>query len=361
MAQDICSVIACHDAFEECKDGEVFDLRMSLAAIFHSNDQSTALNIYLSTEAVWPLVGLSTWFIAFLEGLMKDCVLWSDGSTVPAAPPPAQSPASDDLFGAPCTCILYLRRSASVLTTHLSHTAPAPFSTTTTSLPVTFLHLIHPFALSNVRTALADIKSFYAQLVKLNPHAENVQIAKSALLDVVACSGINLDELDSVLSQVPDEIKRFDGTVSYPFTRTDSHWELKYSLTGKELANSFSLCRPSQALFPLVDTVVTKLMGSGAIDKPRLFIKSSDLVIGVAKLALSDSEKDSNRDIVSKGLLLRRGRSRVCQRCGGKSELQVQAEMKHVSLRWRAWENKWLTRCICGGYWESRSTPNYGM
>lgn len=67
----------------------------------------------------------------------------------------------------------------------------------------------------NLRAALADVKGFYDQLVKLNPGAENVQIAKSTFLDVVACSGINLNELDSVLAQFPDEIKQFDSTLSF--------------------------------------------------------------------------------------------------------------------------------------------------
>lgn len=55
---------------------------------------------------------------------MKDCVLWSDRSSAPSAPPPAQSPASDDLFGAACMCINHpnllglLTRSQSV--THSS-------------------------------------------------------------------------------------------------------------------------------------------------------------------------------------------------------------------------------------------------
>lgn len=86
-----------------------------------------------------------------------------------------------------------------------------------------FLHLIHPFTLRNLRSALGDVKGFYDQLVKLNPGAENVQIAKSTFLDVVSSSGINLNELDSVLAQIPDEIKQFDGTryfISTPGTST---------------------------------------------------------------------------------------------------------------------------------------------
>lgn len=127
--------------------------------------------------------------------------------------------------------------------------------------------------------------------------------------------------------------------------------------TAKELQNSLSLCRPSQASFSLVDTIVTKLISSGAIDKPRLFIKATDLVIGVGKLNVSDNGKDNNRDIVSKGLLLRRDQKRVCQRCGGKSDLFAR---EHAPSGWLLWENKWSARCICGGYWATRA-PHFGM
>jgi hypothetical protein len=53
--RDLCSVIACHSAFEDCMDGDDVGLENS-----------------------WPLIVQSTWFVDFLEELMRECVLLGD-------------------------------------------------------------------------------------------------------------------------------------------------------------------------------------------------------------------------------------------------------------------------------------------
>ncbi len=73
--QDLCSVIACHTAFEDCKDGENVELGGRHAIIY--------LLIYLLSltiikENSWPLIVQSTWFLGFLEELMRECVFLGD-------------------------------------------------------------------------------------------------------------------------------------------------------------------------------------------------------------------------------------------------------------------------------------------
>ncbi|TFY83710.1 hypothetical protein EWM64_g293 [Hericium alpestre] len=55
FAQELCSVAACANAFEDARDGDQVDL-----------------------EAVWPLIDLSKWLMDFTEVLMKECVLLRD-------------------------------------------------------------------------------------------------------------------------------------------------------------------------------------------------------------------------------------------------------------------------------------------
>jgi hypothetical protein len=69
--QDLCSVIACHDAFEDCMDGD----NVGLGGC-HLNMYMSLLTI--AKEYSWPLIVLSTWFVDFLEELMRECVLLGD-------------------------------------------------------------------------------------------------------------------------------------------------------------------------------------------------------------------------------------------------------------------------------------------
>lgn len=61
------------------------------------------------------------------------------------------------------------------------------------------LHLVHPFALQNLIAALKHIKRFYQYVKSTTASVEKSQIAKDLLLDLVDCSGLNLEGLETVL------------------------------------------------------------------------------------------------------------------------------------------------------------------
>lgn len=115
---------------------------------------------------------------------------------------------------------------------------------------------------------------------------------------------------------------------------------------------SLALCQPTVAMNNHLREVVQTLTNSPIIDKSRLFIKPFDLVDGVSQLSLEGPGKEKDKDVVSKGILVNRGTCLTCLRCGGKSEIGGDVSVAgHVSLRWRAWEKMWTSRCICGGLW----------
>jgi hypothetical protein len=69
--QDLCSVIACHSAFEDCMDGDNVGLGGRHVIIY-------LLSLTIIKEYSWPLIVQSTWFLGFLEELMRECVLLGD-------------------------------------------------------------------------------------------------------------------------------------------------------------------------------------------------------------------------------------------------------------------------------------------
>jgi hypothetical protein len=102
--------------------------------------------------------------------------------------------------------------------------------------------------------------------------------------------------------------------------------------------------------------IIRSLTTSSAIDKPRLFIKSSDLVDGFTNLSTSDrpAGDDPGMDVVTKGMLLKQNPALLCLRCGRRSQVGGEVTVAgRVSPRWKTWERMWATRCICGGSWIS--------
>jgi hypothetical protein len=69
--QDLCSVIACHSAFEDCMDGDSVGLGRHRVIVNPSS-------LTIVEENSWPLIVLSTWLVDFLEELMRECVLLGD-------------------------------------------------------------------------------------------------------------------------------------------------------------------------------------------------------------------------------------------------------------------------------------------
>lgn len=74
-----------------------------------------------------------------------------------------------------------------------------------------FVHLVHPYSLWRIRMILGYVKRFRDHIASLTPTGENAQIAKEVLLDVVDCSGIELDRLDTVLGEVYQSIQGANG------------------------------------------------------------------------------------------------------------------------------------------------------
>lgn len=115
---------------------------------------------------------------------------------------------------------------------------------------------------------------------------------------------------------------------------------------------SLALCQPTTALRGTLRRAIEKLTDGTIINKPRLFVKSSDLVDGTSRMSFVERPTKGKKDIVSKALLAQCGVTPLCMRCGGQSEVGGDIVVAgNISLRWRAWEKVWTLRCICGGLW----------
>jgi len=211
-------------------------------------------------------------------------------------------------------------------------------------IPHILLHLIHPSGLTTLHSLLTHVKRFRSYLGSLSTTAENAQIAKDVLVDLVDCSGIDLLKLEPLLTEFVPVVQALDSSV---------------------LRQCLICCRPMPALRPTLQTLTDKMSSSQVVDKPRLFIKPSDLIDGISKVSLTSNVQvtgvDKERDIISKGVLSRRGKELVCSRCGGISEKKLSANTGnitgHISKKWDVWEKIWSFKCICGGLWQSAQTP----
>jgi len=276
-AHDACSLEALNTAFEDCRDGDAYDL-----------------------EAIWQLVGLSTWFIDFMERLLKDCVAFNDEA---ASQPDVKRDNQEN--------------------------SSAPLATLPAASPI-LLHAIHPYFYKGMLTAVHHVKRFRDHIGRLSAKGENAQIAKDVLMDAIDCSGIHLDAMVPLLTEVI---------------------QIPVKVPPDILRRCMVLCAPTPSVLPYLKQSVERIVNSKVIDRPKLFIKASDLVDGVSQMSLTDHHKVKDTNVVTKGLLLSRGAEMCCVRCGGKSELGDGKAAGHVSRRWRQWEMIWSTRCICGGGW----------
>lgn len=272
---DLCSVIACHNAFEDCMDGD---------------------NIGL--DNIWPMTVLSTWFMDFLEELMRECTLLGD----------SREGLADEAI-----------EKQTIPSTH----------------PILSV-LLFPDALATLRLTVGDVKRFYEYLKSLETSGENGVMSKNALLNTVDGSGVNLEALESLLAHISKQIEGSNAA------------DLRLSLVA---------CSPVPRLYPLLIGIAQTVSKSNAIDKSRLFIKVVDFVSEVGKVR--KSYIGEGQDVISKGTLLRRRPTRVCVRCGGKTQQHDMGQRVDgpahgsISLQWQAWVHRWSTRCICGGRWIS--------
>jgi hypothetical protein len=79
------------------------------------------------------------------------------------------------------------------------------------SIHPTLLNLLYPDALAKLRVTVGDVRKLYEQLRSVDPNGENSAIAKNALLDTVDNSGINLQALELLLTQIPEKTGGFNG------------------------------------------------------------------------------------------------------------------------------------------------------
>lgn len=77
-------------------------------------------------------------------------------------------------------------------------------------LPI-FLLLGQTYALSNLQRALGHVKRFRNQLRASSVRAENAQIARDVLIDLVDCSGIDLEALEALLETLVPDVKAIEG------------------------------------------------------------------------------------------------------------------------------------------------------
>ncbi|PBK78348.1 hypothetical protein ARMSODRAFT_947241 [Armillaria solidipes] len=283
-AHDLCSLAACNAAFEDCMDHDGLD--------FH---------------AVWQFIGVCGWVVNFVEKVMKEAML-TNATNKPS------SSETDDLFGAESIA-----------------------STDHYEVPC-LLHIVHPRALVNLKQALNNVRNFRSTLGSLTTRGENSQIARDVLVDLVDCSGVDLNALDPLLDEFILKSKGIEV---------------------EETRRSFALCEPTTSMEPRLQENVKRLCESGVISKSRLYIKPHELIDGFENLSLEGPRKEQDKDVVSKGVLMKRQPCVRCLRCDGLSEAAkdgTRSGAGSVSLRWRTWERKWVPGCVCGGLWVTAKT-----
>ena len=113
------------------------------------------------------------------------------------------------------------------------------------------------------------------------------------------------------------------------------------------------MCLPAPSSRQFIREAAERILEAGVVNKPKLFIKPSELADGITRLSISDRERERDLDVVSKELvLLGRPGVIICVRCGGKSvESGDIGIVGHNSTLWHTWEKIWASHCVCGGAW----------
>lgn len=219
------------------------------------------------------------------------------------------------------------------------------------------LHLALPYTLQNFITALKHVKEFRTFLGSLPAGGENSQIAKEVLVDLVDCSGVDLTGLISALEEVLERIQSLDREllIFCAFLSVCC----KVSLA-QQCRKALAACQPTAAMqYDLIQSIQTITQSPTILNKATLFIKPSDLVDGVSRLCIGSQRKETETDVVTKGVLFGRESTDICLRCGGVTEVVKDALSQATSIKppsiWRTWERRWIFHCICGGSWLSRS------
>ena len=72
------------------------------------------------------------------------------------------------------------------------------------------LHLAHPYALASLQALLQHVRRLRTQVATSTASTEGAKIAQNVLVDIIACSGIDLDKFDGLLSEIGIEVKKLD-------------------------------------------------------------------------------------------------------------------------------------------------------
>ncbi|KXN86898.1 hypothetical protein AN958_09493 [Leucoagaricus sp. SymC.cos] len=299
-AHDMCSVAACNMVFGNCADGDTYDL-----------------------DAVWQLTGLANWVITLLEKVMKECILFRD---VPDQAPVIEE-SQDDLFG------------------------PAGDDNTPASgfeISPILLHLVHPFALQNLVTALKHVRKYHQHLKSASARVEKSQIAKDLLVDMVDCSGIDLEGLETILDGSVQSVEALPRLLSFPCALIELT-----SIAAGDCRTALASCQPTQSLRSHLSVIVNKITDTpNVLNKTMLFIRAEDLVDAVVNLSIGAQKKYRDEDTITKGVVMTQDPHLTCSRCGGSSNVAFDSQSQgHASDRWRIWQKMWTLRCICGGLW----------
>ncbi|KAI4517588.1 hypothetical protein K525DRAFT_289458 [Schizophyllum commune Loenen D] len=313
--RDMCSLFAIQLAFKECSDE----------------------NGKYHLDALWQLVSLCSWFVGYLERLMKETVQFGN------LPSPEKPKEEDDLFG-------------SAPTSPENSTSTAPSGTETIPSP-TLLPFSHVALTETLLHVVQQVNKLREQVNTANINNERAFMAKNVLVDVVDCAGVSLKDLEKLFEEVK-------GMVDESIDETQQ----RLSLVS---------CKPMHDARASVHAIARKIATSSVLDKMRLFIRPTDLVDGLGRLSLGDfdppssstpddaatplpdtssgtssARKEHDRDMVTKAPLGQQREAYVCLRCGGKSDLPVDLAEPEIGCQgWRIWEGRWASECICGGSW----------
>ena len=212
--------------------------------------------------------------------------------------------------------------------------------------------MAHPYALQNLKQLLTHVNAFQQVLNNKPASGENSQMAKDVLVDLVTCSGLKLDSLIMTLSECIEESQVLPGK-SPSFVMFVSYLIIQTSVD--DAYKSLASCQPVFAMKSALKKAVQKISNPSHVDKPRLFIKSAELVDGLSRMSIGDRpQKANDEDVVSKSSLARHGAISECIRCGGRTTLGgkgTPVDRNYVPLRWGVWERIWTIQCICGGSW----------
>jgi len=128
------------------------------------------------------------------------------------------------------------------------------------------LHFVHPYVLKNLHAVTNHVLRFRKYLGSLPVPGEKPHIARDVIVDLVDNSGVKLQVLSKAITEIVAEV----NNIRPEYARM-----------------SLASLRPSSSTLPLLQKVAFRLIDAHTVDRPRLFIKSEDLVDGLLGLNLN--------------------------------------------------------------------------